>query len=118
MSIELELSLEGENVNEDTLLDLIDWLERANIDGLEVNRKEFPSAKGDMGVLADTSTIIAVVSTVVALADIAVTVAGWRKGKKIEIDLILTNPDETLQENKDKIKELIAEIKGREHNDK
>jgi len=42
MSIESELRLEGEDANEDTLLDLIDWLERANIDGLTVERKQLP----------------------------------------------------------------------------
>jgi len=35
MSIELELRLEGEDANEDTLLDLMDWLERADVDGEE-----------------------------------------------------------------------------------
>ncbi len=42
MSIELELHLKGEDANEETLLDLIYWLERANIDGLTVDRKELP----------------------------------------------------------------------------
>jgi len=36
MSIELEFRLEGEDANEETLLDLMDWLERVNIDGLTV----------------------------------------------------------------------------------
>jgi hypothetical protein len=34
MSIELELRLEGQDANEETLLELMDWLERADIDGL------------------------------------------------------------------------------------
>jgi hypothetical protein len=49
MSIELELRLKGEDANEDTLLDLMDWLERANIDGLTVRRKELPPDEGEMG---------------------------------------------------------------------
>jgi hypothetical protein len=39
MSIELELRLEGQDANEDTLLDLKDWLERSYIEGLVIRRK-------------------------------------------------------------------------------
>ncbi len=118
MSIELELRLEGEDANEDSLEDLIDWLERANIDGLEVKRKESPHMKGAMGGLADPATIITVVSTVVALADIVINVSGWRKNKAVKIDPILTNPAEALQENEARIKDLLAEMKGKAHRNK
>jgi hypothetical protein len=64
MSIELELRLAGEDANEKTLLDLVDWLERANIDGLTVKRREVPPDKGDMGVVPDLDTIITVFQTV------------------------------------------------------
>jgi len=63
MSIELELRLAGEDANEDTLEDLIDSLERADIDGLEVKRKEVPPAKGDMGVVPELD-IITILQTV------------------------------------------------------
>ena len=121
MSIELELRLEGEDANEDTLLDLIDWLEQANIDGLVVKRKEPPHKKNAMGGLADPATIITVVSTVVALVDIAINVAGWRKGKEVEIDPMLKNSDEVLRKNREyeaKIQDLLAEIKGKSRKDK
>jgi len=113
MSIELELRLEGEDANEDTLLDLKDWLERANIDGLTVAQKELPHSKGDMGGLADPATIITIVSTVVALADIAINVARWRNNKEVVIDPMLKNSAEVSQENEAKIQALLADIKGK-----
>ncbi|MFK5969170.1 MAG: hypothetical protein QM487_03485, partial [Candidatus Marithrix sp.] len=70
MTTELELELEGEDANEDTLLDLMDWLERANIDGLEVKRKELPSAKGDMGFWTDPNTIMTMISTGIAVVQV------------------------------------------------
>ncbi|MFK5969631.1 MAG: hypothetical protein QM487_05855, partial [Candidatus Marithrix sp.] len=69
MTTELELKLEGEDANEDTLLDLMDWLERANIDGLEVKRKE-SSAKGDMGFWTDPNTIMTMISTGIAVVQV------------------------------------------------
>jgi hypothetical protein len=113
MSIELELRLEGEDANEDTLLDLMDWLERANIEDLTVERKKLPHTKGDMGGLADPSTLITIVSTVVALADIAINVSSWRKGKEVVIDPTLKNPEKILQENEAKIQAFLDEIKGK-----
>jgi len=113
MTIELELRLEGPDANEDTLLDLMDWLERANIDGLTVERKKLPHTKGDMGGLVEPSTLITIVSTVVALADIAINVASWRKNKEVEIPATLKNPENVLQENEAKIQALLAEIKGK-----
>ncbi|MDM8564959.1 hypothetical protein QUF74_04835 [Candidatus Halobeggiatoa sp. HSG11] len=118
MAIELELRLKGEDVNEDSLEDLIDWLERAGIDGLEIKRKEPPPVKGDMGVLADPAIVVTVVSTVVALADIAINVVGWRNGKEVEVDPTLVNPAEALQENEVKIKELLTKMKGKAHKNK
>jgi len=114
MSIELELHLEGPDANEDTLLDLMDWLERANIEGLTVDRKKLPHAKGDMGGLVDPATLITIVSTVVALADIAINVASWRKNQgEIVIDPMLRNPAKISQENETKIQALLAEIRGK-----
>jgi len=63
VSIELELRLESDDADEDNLLDLVDWLERANIDGLEVKRKELPPDKGDLGFVPDVDTIITVLQT-------------------------------------------------------
>jgi hypothetical protein len=118
MTIELELHLAGEDANEESLLDLIDWLERANIDGLTVDRKEPPHTKGDMGVLSDPSTLIAIVSTVVALADIAINVASWQKTKEVLIDPILKSSAEVSKENEDKIQALLAKIKGKARRNK
>jgi hypothetical protein len=118
MSIELELRLEGEDASEDTLEDLMDWLERANIDGLTVERKELPHTKGDMGGLYDPATIVTIFSTVVALADIAINMASWRKNKDVVINPKLKNPSEALPENEAKIQALLAEIKGKVRKDK
>jgi hypothetical protein len=113
MSIELELHLEGEDANEEMLLDLIYWLECANIDGLSVKRKELPHTKGDMGGLSDPSTLITIASTLVALTDIAINIASWRKNNEVVVDPTLKNPAEVLQENADKIQALLDEIKGK-----
>jgi len=113
MSIELELHLEGPDANEETLLDLMDWLERSNIDGLTVDRKKLPHTKGDMGGLVDPETILIIVSNVITLAGIAITVASWRKNKEIVIDPTLKNPEKILQENEAKIQAFLDEIKGK-----
>jgi len=113
MKVELELHLAGEDANEDNLLDLIDWLKRANIEGLTLDRKALPHAKGDMGGLSDPSTIVAIISTVVALADIAINVASWQKTKAVVIDPMLKNSVEVSQENETQIQALLARIEGK-----
>ena len=57
MNIELELRLEGQDANEEILLDLMDWLGRADIDGLTVKRKELPPVEGDMSYMLDLFAI-------------------------------------------------------------
>jgi len=118
MSIKLELRLEGEDANEETLLELIDWLERENIDGLTMNRKELPHTKGDMGCLLEPCTIITIVSTVVTLVSIATTIASWQKNKNVVIEPTLKNPDEIRQENDAQIQALLADMKAKSRNDK
>ncbi len=113
MNIELELRLAGEDANENSLLDLIDWLKLANIDGLTLDRKTLPHTRGDMGGLSDPSTIIAIISTVVALADIAINVASWQKNNNVVIDPVLKNSVEVSQENDAQIQALLARIKGK-----
>jgi len=46
MSLEFELRLEGQDASEETLLDLMDWLERADIEGLTLQRKALPPVEG------------------------------------------------------------------------
>ncbi len=71
-----------------------------------------------MGGLVDPSTLIAIVSTVVALADIAINIASWRKNNEVVIQPTLTNPADVLQENEAKIQALLAEIKGKSRRNK
>lgn len=66
MSIQIELRLEGPEANEDTLLDLIDWLERADIEGVRFQRKELPSVPGEMGGGFDQQGFIFFITTVPA----------------------------------------------------
>jgi hypothetical protein len=61
MGIELELRLEGEEANENTLLDLMSWLERANIDGLTIQRKTLPPVEGYQSTEFDPVTFIMIV---------------------------------------------------------
>lgn len=69
--------------DQDTLLDLIDWLEQTNIDGLTMERKELPHVKGD---LCDPSIIMAIVSNVITLTSIVVTIATWQRNKEVAIE--------------------------------
>ena len=75
MNIELELRLEGQDANEETLLDLMNWLGRADIEGLTIKRKELPPVEGDMSyilsIVSITVTFVGiVVSTYVAAKDL------------------------------------------------
>jgi len=112
MNIELELQLEGQDANEDTLLDLIDWLERANIDGLTVKRKKLPPAKGEMGFWTDPNTIMTLISTTIAVGQVVTAVIQWQKNKKVMINPKLNNPDRELEEINSKIQALLEKMKG------
>jgi len=112
MSIELELRLEGQDANEETLLDLMDWLERANIDGLTVKRKKLPPAKGEMGFWTDPNTIMTFISTTIAVGQVVAAVIQWQKKKKLVVHPKLDNPDDKLEEINRQIQALLEKMKG------
>jgi len=109
MNIELELRLEGQDANEDTLLDLSDWLERSNIDGLTVKRKELPPAKGEMGFWTDPNTIMTLISTTIAVGQVVTAVIQWQKNQKVVITPTLNNPDTELDAE---LKEINRQIQA------
>ena len=110
MSIELELRLKGEDVNEDALLDLINWLQQTNIDGLEVKRKELPPDEGDMGLVPDFDTIITILQTIDDFKLLIDYLSTWVQLKKIMICPKLQNIAEELQDNYPNILAMVQEI--------
>jgi hypothetical protein len=112
MSIELELQLEGKQANEETLLDLIDWLERANIDGLTVERKTSPPTKGEMGFWTDPNTIMTLISTTIAVGQLVAAIIQWQKHKNVAINPKLNNPDKELGEINHQIQALLEKMKN------
>jgi hypothetical protein len=112
MTTELELKLEGEDVNEDALLDLMDWLERANIDGLEVKRKELPPAKGDMGFFTDPNTIMTMISTGIAVVQVMAAILQWQKNKKITVTPKITDSDKEMVELNTQIQVILDNMKN------
>ena len=112
MTTELELRLEGEDANEDNLLDLIDWLERANIDGLEVKRKELPPAKGDMGFFTDPNTIMTMISTGVAVIQVMAAILQWQKNKKVTVTPKITDSDKEMVELNSQIQVILDNMKN------
>jgi hypothetical protein len=115
MSIELELRLEGEDANEDTLLDLMDWLERANIDGLTVKRKELPPAKKDMGFVPDVDTIITILQTIDDCKELFKYLHTWHQYNRIMICPKLQAISEQLKASDSdamkKLEQMIEQLK-------
>ena len=113
MTTELELRLEGEDVNEDSLLDLMDWLERANIDGLEkIKRKKLPPAKGDMGFLTDPNTIMTMISTGIAVVQVMAAILKWQKDKKVTVTPKITDSDKEMVELNTQIQVILDNMKN------
>ncbi|MDM8564096.1 hypothetical protein QUF74_00410 [Candidatus Halobeggiatoa sp. HSG11] len=111
MSIELELRLAGEDANEDSLEDLIDWLERANINGLEVKRKELPPAKGDMGFVPDIDTIVTCLQTFDDFKSLLEFLKTWYGYNHIMICPKLQTISEQLLGNDPKIQAMVEQIR-------
>ncbi len=111
MSIKLELRLEGEDANEDTLLNLIDWLERANIDGLEIKRKELPPDKGDLGFIPDVDTLITVLQTFDDFKSLIEFLKTWYGYNHVMICPKLQAVSEKLRGNDPKIQTMVEQIR-------
>ncbi len=112
MATELELRLEGEDANEDSLEDLIDWLERANIDGLEgIKRKELPPTKGDMGFFTDPNTIMTMISTGIAVVQVMAAILQWQKNKKVTVTPKITDSDKEMVELNSQIQVILDKMK-------
>ncbi|MDM8564438.1 hypothetical protein QUF74_02160 [Candidatus Halobeggiatoa sp. HSG11] len=109
--IELELRLEGEDANEETLLDLMDWLERAGIDGLEVKRKESPPVKGDMGFWTDPNTIMTMISTGIAVVQVMAAILQWQKNKKVTVTPKITDSNKEMVELNSQIQVILDKMK-------
>ena len=105
--------IKGEDANEETLLDLMDWLERANIDGLEeVKRKELLPAKGDMGFWTDPNTIMTMISTGIAVVQVMTAIFQWQKNKKVKISPKITDSNKEIVELNSQIQAILEKMKG------
>ena len=112
MSIELELRLEGEDANEETLLDLMDWLERS---GIEVKRKKLPPDEHDLGTYELLDTIITCLQTFDDFKSLIEYLQTWYGYNNVTICPKLRAISEKLTASDPKIQvmleKLIAEIK-------
>jgi hypothetical protein len=111
MKIELELRLEGQDANEETLLDLIDWLKRANIDNLVITRTKLPPSKGNMGAWTDPNTIMTSVLTVIEVGRVINAIITWQKSKPVVIEPTLKNPEQISAEYNTRIQAILEEMR-------
>jgi hypothetical protein len=134
MSIELELRLEGQNANEETLRDLMDWLGNADIEGLTVKPKELLPVEGDMSLGFDLALIISIPPAIHAVKELLSnkrqqqenaikqlenaikqlcdTVSDWHKtkGDNVSITPMLKSSDELDKINK-QINNILEEMR-------
>ncbi len=106
MSIELELRLEGQDANEDTLLDLKDWLERSDIEGLIIRRKQLPPVGGQMGFGFDNLIII-----VAPIQSLDLIIKAWRNWRKLRTEnRVSVNPKLIKSDNPDITKKIEQKL--------
>jgi hypothetical protein len=117
MSIELELHLEGSDANEETLLDLLDWLGQEDISDLRVGRKELPPVEGKAGAEYDpcmiTAIIINIPSAIYAIQQLFHSFRRWNRMRERDVVLKAKNVDDDELKNdetKKKIAALIEEL--------
>jgi len=121
MSIELELRLEGEDANEETLLDFMDWLERADIDGLTIQRKTLPPVEGYQSTEFDKVAIImialAIPPALVAIEQLTNKVSEiftkWQDETEynVSIEPKLKNADVEIEQLKQQIQPMLEEMR-------
>jgi len=117
MTIELELRLEGQDANEETLLDLIDWLGDTDIEGLMVRRKELPPVEGHLGSWFDPTTLTVLINmpaAIVAIGQLTSAFLKWQIKRNAKISLIppvLENSNEKLKEVNNQIQTVLEEMR-------
>ncbi|RKZ79472.1 MAG: hypothetical protein DRR19_24940 [Candidatus Parabeggiatoa sp. nov. 1] len=116
MNLELELHLEGPDANDDTLHDLLSWLEREDIPGLSVERKLGSPIKDKMG--ADMETVLLIVlslqASIQSIPMIIDAVRRWKETREVETVVKPEIKRIDVQEElpgRDKIQALIEELK-------
>jgi len=121
MSIELELRLEGQDANEETLLELMDWLEWSDIDGLTIQRKALPPVEGYQSTELDPVTFTMIALTIppaiVALKQlthgIAEVFTQWQQEteSQVSINPKLNNVSAEMEQLNQQIQALLDEMK-------
>jgi len=112
--MEFELRLEGQDANEDSLLDFIDWLERAHIDGLIIQRKMLPPEKGYQSAAFDLVTLIislpaAILSTQELIIAIINLFENWKSETGNDISSKFSSRDSEIERQ---IQEVLGEMKN------
>ena len=121
MSIELELRLEGQDANEETLLELMDWLEWSDIDGLTIQRKALPPVEGyqstELDLVTFTMIALTIPQTIVAVRqlthDIAEIFTQWQQEteSQVSINPKLNNVSAEMEQLNQQIQALLDEMK-------
>jgi hypothetical protein len=119
MSLELELRLEGQEANEETLSDLMDWLADADIEGLTIRRKKLPPIEGNMSAEFDSTTLVmlflAIPPAMHATGALINAIRTWldMKKKAVSVNAGLTNAGEELENNaSEDLKKIEAQIQA------
>jgi hypothetical protein len=114
MSIELELHLEGSDANEETLLELLDWLGQEDISDLRIGRKELPPVEGKAGAEWDPYTIVIILLAIPpafhAIQQLLHSFFRWREMKKRDVDLKTDDDDGERKKEIDELKKKIAAL--------
>jgi len=121
MSIELELRLEGQDANEETLLELMDWLEWSDIDGLTIQRKALPPVEGyqstELDLVTFTMIALTIPQTIVAVRqlthDIAEIFTQWQQEteSQVSINPKLNNVSAEMEQLNQQIQAILDEMK-------
>jgi hypothetical protein len=114
MNIELELHLEGSDANEETLLDLLDWLGQEDISDLRVGRKELPPVEGKAGAEFDSCALVAIIvaipPAIQAIQQLFNSYVRWKKMRARNVSLKVETKNADDDELKNKIATLTKEL--------
>lgn len=113
MSIKLELHLKGADANEDTLRDLINWLEQEDIPDIRIQKPETPPVEGQMGaddILAIVGIILTIPAAILATKQLIDSIAKWLETRNHDVSF-KTDIKDANNDIKQKIDALLEKIR-------
>ena len=99
--MDVEIQLEGQDVNDQTVLALQDWIRREDIAGLQVKRKGIAPEPGQMG--ADAGTVLSVVLGSAAAVQLVKSIHVWLQTKRRVIKIKLRAGSTTIEIDADNV---------------